>query len=231
MALDLDPVPDQIPAPKRRGRPRHTEPSPEYVARLEQIVDAAAQVFHAKGYDVGSLDDVAEALDLRKASLYHYVDSKAQLLYRVFDRALETGLKRLDELAEIADPAERLAAMISHQVQIIAAEPSMFAVFFADRPRLEDEFEARIHEEEVRYLRHYVKAVKAAMDAGVIPPGNPRYTAQAVLGMSSWVYKWFDPDEDDWADVCRSFVQLVLHAPVPVNLPAAGSLAAGPSPG
>src|SRR5207253_8692552 len=65
--------------PKRRGpgRPRLLEPSPEYVARREEIVAAAAEVFHEKGYDAGTLDDVADALDLRRASLYYYVRSKA----------------------------------------------------------------------------------------------------------------------------------------------------------
>jgi AcrR family transcriptional regulator len=214
------PAPETAPLKRPRGRPRLTQPSPEYVARLEQIVEAAADVFHQKGYDAGSLDDVAEALDLRKASLYHYVNGKAQLLYHVFDRALTLGLERLDELAAATDdPIERLTAFVSHQVSIVAEERSMFSVFFSSRPRLEDEFEKRIRELERRYLHHYIDAVKGAMDAGAIPTGNPRYTAQAILGMSSWVYKWYDPSEDDWADVCRSMVQLILHTQVPVSLP------------
>jgi AcrR family transcriptional regulator len=214
------------PAAKRpRGRPRLTSPSPEYVARLEQIVDAAAEVFHQKGYDAGSLDDVAEALDLRKASLYHYVNSKAQLLYHIFDRSLNLGLARLEEMAaSTEDPVERLAAFVSHQVSIVSEERSMFSVFFSARPRLEDEYEKRIRELERRYLHYYIDAVKAAMEAGAIPTGNPRYTAQAVLGMSSWVYKWFDPNEDDWTDVCRSFVRLILHGDVALSLPSSGEL-------
>lgn len=208
------------PAKRPRGRPRLTSPSPEYVARLDQIVEAAAEIFFLKGYDAGSLDDVAEALDLRKASLYHYVNGKAQLLYHIFDRALTIGLARLDELAAAnEDPVDRLVAFVSHQVSIVAEERSMFSVFFSARPRLEDEFEKRIRELERRYLHFYIEAAKGAMDAGAIPTGNPRYTAQAILGMSSWVYKWFDPNEDDWADICRSFVQLILHAQVPVAMP------------
>jgi AcrR family transcriptional regulator len=190
------------------------------VARLEQIVEAAAEIFHQKGYDAGSLDDVAEALDLRKASLYHYVNSKGQLLYHVFDRALTIGLARLYELeATNTGPVERLVALISHQVSIVAEERSMFSVFFSTRPRLDEEYEKRILELERRYLHHYIDAVKAAMDADAIPAGNPRYAAQAILGMSSWVYKWFDPTHDDWSDVCRTFVQLILHTEMSVAMP------------
>lgn len=206
--------------PKRpRGRPRLEEPSAEYLARLDQILVAAAGVFHAKGYDAGSLDDVAEELDLRKASLYHYVNSKAQLLYHIFDRALTSALARLEQIvAETDDPVDCLTAFVCHQVSIVAEERSMFSVFFANRPRLDDEFESRIRDLERRYLLHFINVVNAAMEAGAIPIGNPRYTAQAILGMSSWVYKWFDPDQDDWAEVCRCFVQLVLHLQVPLTL-------------
>src|SRR5690606_29007945 len=81
MRRGVMPKKSKQPAPPRRGRPRLTEPTPEYLARREEIVAAAARTFRARGYDSASLDDVAAELDLRKASLYHYVDSKAHLLY------------------------------------------------------------------------------------------------------------------------------------------------------
>ncbi|HTK64752.1 MAG TPA: helix-turn-helix domain-containing protein [Pseudonocardia sp.] len=49
--------------------------------RLEDIIETGIEVFHNRGYDSGSLDDVAAALDLRRASLCHYLRNKAQLLY------------------------------------------------------------------------------------------------------------------------------------------------------
>src|SRR5436309_14584491 len=96
--------------PKRRGpgRPRLLEPSPEFVTRRQEIVAAAAEVFHEKGYDAGTLDDVADALDLRRASLYYYVRSKSNLLFMVVEQALIVALERLDEYAQIEDPRERL---------------------------------------------------------------------------------------------------------------------------
>jgi len=50
-----------------RGRPRHDTPSADYIARKELILQKAAEVFAAKGYEAGTLDDVAAALDMRKA--------------------------------------------------------------------------------------------------------------------------------------------------------------------
>lgn len=208
----------ELAPPRRpRGRPRLTEPSADYLRRREEIIDTAARVFHARGYEAGSLDDVAAELDLRKSSLYYYVKSKAQLLYLIFDRAISFALHRLDELAEIADPAERLGAFIVHQVSIVAEERSLFYVFFESRPRLERDYEEQIRAKERCYLRHYVEAVAAAVEAGVLPKIDPRRGAQAILGMSSWVYKWFDPRQDDWCSVASDFVELVLKVHLPVG--------------
>ncbi len=204
-------------APRGRGRPRLTEPSAEFVRRRAEIIETAARVFHARGYEAGSLDDVAAELDLRKASLYYYVDSKAQLLYWIFDRAISLALQRLDELAEIQDPAERLAAFIAHQVSVVAEERSLFTVFFESRPRLDAEYEEEIRRKERRYLQRYVSAVSLAIEAGVLPSMDPRFAAQAILGMSSWVYKWFDPGSDDWKRLAADFIQLVLRVRMPVD--------------
>jgi len=205
------------PPRRRRGRPRLTEPTAAYVRRQAEIIEVAARIFHAHGYEAGSLDDVAAALDLRKANLYYYVDSKAQLLYLIFDRAISLALQRLDDLSKTPDARERLAAFIAHQVSLVADERSLFTVIFESRPRLGAEYEEQIRQKERVYLRRYVEAVSKAIEAGAIPEVNPRYGAQAILGMSSWVYKWFDPEEDDWAQLASDFVELVLKVRLPVE--------------
>ncbi|MCL4423831.1 MAG: TetR/AcrR family transcriptional regulator [Actinobacteria bacterium] len=197
-------------AARRPGRPKLTEPSPQHVQRLEEIVTTAAGVFRSKGYDAGTLEDVAAEMGLNKASLYHYVSSKAELLHRVFDRAITLALARLDELGHLDDPKERLAALISHQVRMIAEEPELFIVFFDNRPRLDETYEASIRAKEHRYLRIFAEAVSAASAAGCIPAVDSRLGAQALLGMTTWTYKWFDPARDNPELVAGTFIQLVL---------------------
>jgi TetR/AcrR family transcriptional regulator, cholesterol catabolism regulator len=206
-STDLEP-------PKRRGpgRPRLAEPSPEYVARREEIVAAAADIFHEKGFDAGTLDDVADALDLRRASLYYYVRSKANLLHMIFERALDVALLKLDEHSQIDDPYERLEALIRHQVITIASEPSLFSVFFDHRPRLEPRYEEDIRLRERKYMAAYRAAVERAIDAGIIRNVDPRYATQAILGMTIWPYKWFRSGRDDIETLADACVELILGA-------------------
>ena len=197
--------------PRKRGRPRNLEPSVEYRERLESIVTVASKVFHANGYEAGSLDDVAAALGLRKASLYYYVKRKSDLLRLVFERAITVALSEVDQLAEITDPKERLAALIRHQAMMVTRDPSLFAVFFGQRSGLEAQDLADIGRKERRYIRQFVLAVEAAMEAKVLPEGDPRLVANAIVGMTSWSYKWFDQRRDSpelFADNC---VRLVVR--------------------
>jgi len=208
------PKPTDLEPPRRRGpgRPRLAEPSPEYVARREEIVAAAADIFREKGFDAGTLDDVADALDLRRASLYYYVRSKANLLHMIFERALDVALARLDEHSQIEDPYERLEALIRHQAVTVASEPSLFSVFFDHRPRLEPRYEEDIRLRERRYVTAYRVAVEQAIDAGIIRNVDPRYASQAILGMTSWPYKWFQADRDNVDTLADACVELILGA-------------------
>lgn len=195
---------------RKRGRPRLDGPSPAYRQRQADIISTAATVFRARGYDAGSLDDVAEALGLRKASLYYYVRSKAELLYLIFDRALSEGLATLEARCNAASPADRLRICIDHQVRLLASDTAMFKVFFENRPLLSEEFEHAIQVKEARYLAHFVDAVTTATDAGILPAVNPRYAAQGILGMTTWTYQWFEAGRDEVDEVSASLLAVVL---------------------
>jgi AcrR family transcriptional regulator len=54
---------------------------------LESVVSTAVALFAEHGYDATSMDDIAQALGIKKASLYHHVGSKEALLELALDRA------------------------------------------------------------------------------------------------------------------------------------------------
>lgn len=199
-------------------RPRQDKPSAEFAAKRRKIVSAAAEVFREKGYAKGSLDDVAAVLGIRKPSLYHYVSSKQHLLQLVFRQALNEGLKRMRVLEEIEDPAERLVRLIRLQVEAVASDRDHFTVFFDQFSRQDsttverdsDHIAHQVRELEREYFSCFVSTVRAATEAGVIPAIDPIYGAQAIMGMTSWIYKWFDPVRHDSEAVIGTYTRLIL---------------------
>jgi AcrR family transcriptional regulator len=213
--MDKQPLePADVQSAKRKpGRPRLLEPSADYVARLEEIVTTAAKVFHEKGYDAGTLDDVADALDLRRASLYYYAPSKANLLYMVLERAYDLTFGEFERVAEIEDPADRLEAFIRLAVRTATGEPSMFAVVFDQRHRLEPQYEEKFAVQEAKVLEAFRQTVEAAGAIGAIDVVDAEYATRAIFGMCSWPYKWFQPGEDDAERLADACVALILGRP------------------
>lgn len=202
---------------RRPGRPKMTEPSPEYRQRLADIIEMATVVFHEHGYDSGSLDDVAAALGLSKPSLYHYFRSKGELLYFIFDRALTIGLQRLATLSSIENPQQRVAALIAHQVRMVTTDPTLFAVFFDSRPRLDDAYQDVIGDKEREYVGRFAALVDGAIPDCAIGAARGRAPAYAVIGMTCWLYKWFDRARDDRDQITRTIIQLILGDGVDVD--------------
>ena len=202
--------PEPAPGRRRPGRPRLEAPSVEYLERRSEILAKASEVFDARGYDAGTLEDVAAAMGMRKAGLYHYVRSKSHLLFLLFDRAWQLGFDRIADIPAIQDPGERLAALIRTHVTLVCEQKSLFSVFFGRRPRFDDAAETVFAERERRYVGVFARAVRDAGEAGLVPAVDPLQGAMAIIGMTSWVYKWYEPGGATPQEIGDDFVRLVL---------------------
>jgi TetR/AcrR family transcriptional regulator, transcriptional repressor for nem operon len=65
------------------------------------IIDAAATLMYQRGVSVTSLDDVLAAAGSGKSQLYHYFDSKAELIAAVIERQLQLVLAAQPSLGRI----------------------------------------------------------------------------------------------------------------------------------
>jgi AcrR family transcriptional regulator len=77
--------------------------------RSQDVLEAAVRVFHKKGYASASIQDIADEVGVLKGSLYHYIDSKEDLLARLFEDSAGHFMAMLDEASNLdAPPVERL---------------------------------------------------------------------------------------------------------------------------
>ena len=73
----------------------------------EAILESAAQVFRQKGYHGASMADIAEAVQLQKASLYHHFASKQDILLELLDRAIDMVIERMQPVLISNLPADQ----------------------------------------------------------------------------------------------------------------------------
>jgi AcrR family transcriptional regulator len=170
-----------------------------------QILTAAADLFHARGYRAATLDDLARTLRMSKATLYGYFRSKEEILAAIFHRTMtlfEEGIAAIRRGG--GAPDEQIRRMIRHHVRAVVAERSFLSVFFGEEANLPPHLARRITARKAGYDRTVLAIVQAGRRTGVIRTTQPRLLVFALLGMSNWVYRWYDPrgtwDADTIAD-------------------------------
>ena len=168
--------------------------SPLQSKRVE-ICRTAAQIFRDRGYDATSVSDVARALGMTKAGLYHYFDSKEALLFEI----MTYGLERVrDEVVlpvrAIADPEERLRQIVLRHARI-ATNGRGAVAHLGDEIRALPPAGRKQIEEKMRYYLEMVRETLAELKAdGRLRDVDPTVAAFSLLGMILWLPRWFRQD-------------------------------------
>jgi len=89
----------------------------------EKILEAAAQMFSQKGFHATSMQDIARAVNLQKASLYHHVASKQEILLVLANMAMITYVLRW---WKIASAFVRPARISRSFYRLKCSEPGLF---------------------------------------------------------------------------------------------------------
>lgn len=158
------------------------------------LIAAATKLFSERGYNGTSIADLANELGLTTASLYYHVQGKQDLLLRVLETGMADFLVRLEAVAATdADHRDRLRQAVRNHLDFVLNNQAAVAVFLRERRFLEAEQQRAYHVGIERYDVIFTRLVSDAMDAGVVPPGNPVLVRLAILGMINWVVEWYRP--------------------------------------
>ena len=160
----------------------------------ENILEAAAQVFRQKGFHGSSMQDIAEAVNLQKASLYHHVSSKQEILLALLDRALELLLERISTISNQNIPAdEKLRQMIRAYLQILADNTDLSAVLLFEHRSLERKQHARHVPNRDKFEALWRNVLQEGVTARRFQCDNPALTTRAILGILNWTITWYRP--------------------------------------
>ena len=155
---------------------------------------AASQLFEQKGYAATSVQDIADRVGLQKASLYYYVDSKEEILFRIAREAINAFNDELERIVNMGQsPSETLRRAIAAHLEAVANNREVMTVFLRESYALPAEKQEIIHKESDRYTRLMQDIVVRGMAAGEFRPVDTTMVVMAILGACNWFYRWYDP--------------------------------------
>ena len=82
------------------------------VVQAEKILTAAARLFAAHHFHEARMEDIAEAAEVGKGTLYRYFRDKEELYMALLTRAADQMAGRLRAVEAVSGPRARLAAMV-----------------------------------------------------------------------------------------------------------------------
>jgi TetR/AcrR family transcriptional regulator, cholesterol catabolism regulator len=161
----------------------------------DDILDAATQIFSQKGFHAASMQDIAEAVKLQKASLYHHVNSKQEILTAILDRALDLLIERIEAVIALPLPPEmKLREAIRSYLQAMVEHRGLAAVLLLEHRSLDAEAAAHHVPRRDRFERLWRDLIQEGVDAGVFCCSDPVIAARGVLGVMNWTITWYKPE-------------------------------------
>jgi TetR/AcrR family transcriptional regulator, cholesterol catabolism regulator len=160
----------------------------------DQILEAAAQIFREKGYHAASMQDIAEAVNLQKASLYHHVSSKQEILLALLDQALDLLTERVAEIVHQDLPAdEKLRQAIRCYLGALVEKRDLSSVLLLEHRSLEPKFHLRHIPRRDRFERLWRDLLQEGISTGMFQSTDPALAARALLGVMNWTITWYRP--------------------------------------
>lgn len=167
-----------------------------YDRRQQGLVDAAAELFGARGFQATSMADLAEATDLTVGGLYHYVGSKDELLFRICHGLMEPLLGHARAIAADATltPAAQLRALLREWVGHVADRRHSMLVFQQERHVIEREPRWReIRRARKEFERILDDVLARGEEAGDLAFDDRSLALLALLGMVNHLPQWYRP--------------------------------------
>lgn len=193
--------------------------------RQVQILRVATELFHARGYHGTRMDDVAAGASLNKATIYHYFQAKADILFTLCLQSLTEALAGITPPGrEAADPVSDLAAFTKAVLELTARELPRTAVYFQEAPFIEQWLSesqvAQLRDLEGQFDSHVTDIFKRGIAEGTFAASDARIAALGYTGMVSWFYRWYDtrgPMSVD--DITWQFLNLVVTDQARARIP------------
>jgi len=162
--------------------------------RYNQVLDAALRTFAARGYERTSVNDIAEASGLKKPSLYHYMESKEDLLENIIVRSHTRLTNKLTGLPAVDSALEMVRQIIYTHVLYNIHFGEEAAVFQADFRMLSPNRQEAIRGMLSEYDRSLQALVEEAQRRQELPTGvNAPLAVMWMLGAANHVVRWYHP--------------------------------------
>ena len=191
----------------------------EAPSKDERIFAEAVRIFKEKGYHATSVQDIADAVGLQKASLYHHFASKQDILLEILDGALDILIADMQAVLDMdLPPEEQLRQAMRAYISRVTQEASLAAVLQLEHRNLDPRLRARHVTRRDKYDKLWRELIRRGIEAGAFRRLDERMVSFALLGIQNWVITWYRPEGRlSAAEIADQFADMMLSGLRPAD--------------
>ncbi|MGD0529986.1 MAG: TetR/AcrR family transcriptional regulator [Polyangiaceae bacterium] len=152
--------------------------------RKEEILDVATRLFAERGYEGTSMNDVAERVGMRKASLFYHFATKDALYEAVLDR-LVVSLQAALEAIYVSSGTfpDRLDAITETVVTLLSSHPYAARLLLREAMDWGPVIRGKLLERILLVLEAGAAWVHAGQEQGAFVEGDAKQLVLSVVGL------------------------------------------------
>jgi AcrR family transcriptional regulator len=163
--------------------------------RTVDIYTKAAEIFHEQGFDATSMSNIAQAVELTKAGLYYYIESKEDLLFAIINMAMEwLETKVIEPSRQFADPEERLRSIIACHGKLLTEGNKAITLLTDEIEGLKPKHRRQILDRKRVYFDFVRSTLEELRAAGKLRDVNSTVATFSLFGTLLWLPRWFRTD-------------------------------------
>ena len=181
--------------------------------RAAEIYRAAAAIILQKGYDATSVSDIADALGITKAGLYHYIHGKTQLLFDIMQYGLDELEREVAKPAmKIGDAEARLRFMIGTHARIVTRGHGAVTILVDEARALTPAQNRQITRRKRKYFDFLRATLGELKSGGKLRDVDITVAAFGLLGVINWVSRWYQPGgELDEKQIAEQIIDIAFN--------------------
>jgi AcrR family transcriptional regulator len=185
-----------------RSQIARAKPAPD---KRRLILDAAVRVFAGRGFHACRVSDIAEEAGVAYGLVYHYFESKDEVLDTLFLERWNVMLEMIRDVDAQPIPVRaKLAAIVSFIVDSYRHDPDLMKVIIVEVTRAANSF-GRTHLGAIREAYELIAGIvtKAQAEGEFRPEIEPRFAAMAFYGaieqlLTGWIFGLLPHDEEQF---------------------------------
>ncbi|MEX1188434.1 MAG: TetR/AcrR family transcriptional regulator [Bacteroidia bacterium] len=176
----------------------------ERTARKIEILSVSARLFRERGYSAVSMRDIAQALNIKAASLYNHIKSKQEILREIVIEIAEEFIEGIQEIvAGQGSVNQKLKQLILLHITITLRDPDEMACLNNDWMHLEDGDKKYYLKMRDEYEENFRLIIKEGIEQNEISDLNVDVIIFTMLSTLRTLYLWYGRKKTIRAEVLK----------------------------